>query len=135
MDDLIITRGPAVDWAQVAAELRFKKMIERLCEKYPEVCNGVIEENPFKIDPWPELTAGSAIATILGPVGFPNPDGDGPDPNGPFGPVIRDSLVAMSMLQLSSAISDRSAAFEVQKVAAGLVQRHAEQLQEIVAQQ
>ncbi len=121
--------------AEAIRAIRFRQMMEHFCEQYPEYCNGVVQEFPPDFHPpVAELAAGSAIANLLGAIGYVGPDQEGgPDPNGPWGPVIRDSLVAMSIVQLSGAISDREAAQHVRKVAADLVQRQAAQLQEVVA--
>lgn len=119
-------------WDLVVTELRKPPVLFIDCDRYPELCG----EIPVPVEKWPpDLTSGIALVELLGSLDYPNPDGTGPDPDGPWGPVIRDSVAALGILQLSHAIGDREFSVELQSVAAKLVQRQAEHLQEIVAHQ
>jgi hypothetical protein len=117
-------------WGLVVTELRKPPVLFIDCERYPELCG----EIPVPVEKFPPyVTSGIALADLLGSLDYPNPDGTGPDPDGPWGPVIRESIAALGILQLSHAIRDRAYAGELQKLAAGLVQQQAAHIQELVA--
>jgi hypothetical protein len=117
-------------WGLVVTEYPGNKLYID-CDRYPELCG----EIPVPVERFPpELSSGFALLELLGSDAYPNPDGTGPDPDGPWGPVIRDSIAALGILQLAQTIGDRQFGAELQRVAADLVQRQAEQVQDLIAQ-
>ena len=108
----------------------------RFCEQYPEVCHGVQRDFPklFEPDPWAQVATGGAIAELLNPVGFVGPDQEGgPDPNGPLGPYIRETLISLSLVQLAGSLADHDLGREIQGMAGRMAQIHTERLQEAIA--
>jgi hypothetical protein len=76
-----------------------------------------------------QIAAGNAISSVLETVSYVGPDQEeGPDPNGPLGPYIRDILLGLSIVQLSSQMSDTGHVREMRAVAARLVQEQAERI-------
>jgi hypothetical protein len=76
-----------------------------------------------------QIAAGNAISSVLELVGYVGPDQEGgPDPNGPLGPYIRDILLGLSIVQLSSQLSDTSHTQEMRAVAVRLVRDQADRI-------
>jgi hypothetical protein len=76
------------------------------------------------------LATGRAIVGMLGSVAFPNPEGDGPDPAGPLGPVMRDVLIGLTVFQLASQLGDKASSQSLGKVGADLVVQGAKRMTE-----
>ncbi|MBA3943190.1 MAG: hypothetical protein H0X37_01350 [Herpetosiphonaceae bacterium] len=83
-------------------------------------------DEPKPINP-ASLILASAISSVL-TSGFPNPEGDGPDPNGPWGPVIRNIFVAVGVAQLASTFTDAGMRRQFQGMAAKAIGAQAERL-------
>ncbi len=87
-------------------------------------------DEPKPINP-ASLILATAVSSVL-TSGFPNPDGDGPDPNGPWGPVIRDIFVAVGVAQLGSIMTDKAMGRHFQGMAAKAIGAQAERLAQAV---
>lgn len=117
-------------WGLVVTELRKFPVLSIDCERYPELCG----EQPVPVEKFPPyLTSGIALADLLGSFDYPNPDGSGPDPDGPWGPVIQESIAALGILQLAHAVQDEAIGGELKKLAGALVEQQAVRLQGMVA--
>jgi hypothetical protein len=104
-----------------------------LCELIPGLCDLTVPVDWDKFPPDPrELTTLVTVAGLIGTEGYPNPDGTGPDPDGPIGPIIHDVLVAISAGQLASTMADPELASELQSVASRAAQMNVVRLREAI---
>ncbi len=105
-----------------------------LCELIPGLCDLTVPVDWDKFPPDPrELATLVTVAGLIGTEGYPNPDGTGPDPDGPFGPIIHDVLVALSAGQLASTMADRALASELQLAAGRAAQVQMGRLQAVIS--
>ncbi len=75
------------------------------------------------------LIVGSTVSSALGAVGYVGPDQEGgPDPNGPWGPVIRDMLIGLTVVQVASGLSDEAQGRQLRSAAARVVAEQANRL-------
>lgn len=106
--------------------------VQTLCERYPWLCQDTlpVDWDTFPPDPR-ELTTLVTVAGLIGVDGYPNPDGTGPDPDGPIGPIMHDLLVALSARHLASSMADKELGHELHAVAGKAAQLSAVKLQAI----
>ncbi|MEZ4506536.1 MAG: hypothetical protein R2848_12010 [Thermomicrobiales bacterium] len=106
--------------------------VQTLCERYPWLCQDTLPVDWDKFPPDPrELTTLVTVAGLIGIDGYPNPDGTGPDPDGPIGPIMHDLLVSLVAGQLAMGMADRELATNLQMVAGKTAQFSARRLQEV----
>lgn len=104
-----------------------------ICDLVPGLCDLTIPVDWDKFPPDPrELSTLVTVAGLIGTDGYPNPDGTGPDPDGPFGPIMHDVLVSVGIGQLASTLTDQEMAADLQSVAGKAAQMNVVRLREAI---